>query len=564
MSIFYEQYLVIDYGTTHMKGVLYQSGPGSKKILRVESLPIISLQESTALAPVPSANGERPINPENLRGLGEYEYNVIRFIQSFFPEEQSYIINVPLDRVYVRDITVPIINAKQIKEVVPGEVENLIPVTMEEAEVVENTWEIEEDSSRVITFTSLHENLEAAVQPFLKGAATIRMLSLDAVGLAGIVHLLEPEDYKDRVIGQIDIGGARTTFNVVKNGELVFTRKLPVGGDDISDMIADTLKIDRSQADQKKIELELDLTDLERRTDKPDSFYKRHRIDLKTYNKLCEKAREIYEELCDEIDRSTLSLPCKSPDIFYLSGGASLQAGLLDFIRQNLETDVRPYPLDMTGDPVGIALWATALGTGEHYRLKTAQRIDYLQTPFGNTLRGGQFNVNIFATPLLFGVGSIIILLASFVASILLDYNEIDRYNQEIAAVAKKIPGLNGKGSNLVSEARRLCNRKLKAQVTGDNSVSFLGILKEITSKTPGRDELPFKLKRLRYYETGVDFSGEVNGSEKISLLRKKLRESGLFSKVEVERNLILGERWKVNVKITLNDNKASRKDSCK
>ena len=43
MALFTEHYLAIDYGSTQIKGALYQSGPGGTRILRVESLPIVSI-----------------------------------------------------------------------------------------------------------------------------------------------------------------------------------------------------------------------------------------------------------------------------------------------------------------------------------------------------------------------------------------------------------------------------------------------------------------------------------------------------------------------------------------
>ena len=119
MSILARKELVVDYGSTHIKGALVESSPlGGRRILRLETLPIVSLR----------TDGDNQAE--------EYEYNLVRFVQSFFPEEESFLLNLPMDRVYVRDIRVPVVTAKQIDEVMPFEVEPLLPVSLENAEVI--------------------------------------------------------------------------------------------------------------------------------------------------------------------------------------------------------------------------------------------------------------------------------------------------------------------------------------------------------------------------------------------------------------------------------------------
>jgi general secretion pathway protein L len=79
----FDRYLAIDYGSTNIKGILFSNSFGTTKILRSETLPIIQLGENEG---------------------DEYEYNIIRFVQSFFPEETEVILNLPIQRVTIRDI----------------------------------------------------------------------------------------------------------------------------------------------------------------------------------------------------------------------------------------------------------------------------------------------------------------------------------------------------------------------------------------------------------------------------------------------------------------------------
>ncbi len=538
MAVFFEQYLVIDYGTTHIKGILYQVTPGGKRILRVESLPMVTLQESDA----PTVETE---------SIGEYEYNIVRFVQSFFPEEQNCVVNLPVSRAYVRDLVVPITNTKQIQEVIPFEVEQHIPVSLDQAEVLGHAWDVGEESSQVITFTAPHESLEAAVQPFLKGNVIVRMLSLDCVGLAGVAQLLQPDEVRDRVIAQLDIGGMQTILNVLVGGELVFTRTIPIGGHDVTLAIAETLSIDAVSAEQKKIALGLDLVSA---VEKSEAFFRRNRLTPADYKKVLQASKRVFQDLADELERSVLSLPSSDPVVYYLSGGGSQIAGTAQFLEDRLEARVAPYPLEMSGEE-SLANWATALGTGEHYRLKTQDRIDFLRSPFGNTLRQGEFNFNIFATPVLLGITSVIILLASFLVSIWSDNRQIREYRAQIETVARQIPGMKADGGTtaMVALAKRLCAQKLASQQGQGEGASVLDLMKDLSDKTPGRDEMFFQLKRFSYAGTDIQFDADLDGYDKIQKLKESLSKSAFFSDVQVTRqNKILNDKVRVSMKLTV------------
>jgi len=548
MSLFFEQFLVIDYGSTNIKGILYQSGPGGKNVLRVESLPIVNIK------PEENQSGEI---------LGEYEYNVIRFIQSFFPEEQNFILNIPMDRVYVRDVNVPITNLKVIQEVIPSEVENLVPVSLDEAEVIGNAWDIGEENSSVITFTARHDTLESMVIPLMRGTASVKMLSLDSVGLAGILTLLDVSEYRDRVIGQIDIGGEYTIFNVLKDGKLVYSRLIPFAGNSITHAVADTLGIDVKLAEQKKIDLEIDVSEDGRKAEKSEQFYKRNRIEKKDYAKVIKAVRGVFEDIASDIERSVLSLPCTSPEFYFLSGGASLHPGAGEFLEKNIEARMRPYPLDM-GKSEDIAIWATAIGTGEHYRLKESQRLDFLSGPFGSTLRRSEFNFNYLATPILFLAGSIIILLVSFLISILLDQQQIKGYRRQIVEIAKNIPGM-GASEDPIAEAKKICLARLQSVQGQTGGVTVLEILRDLTDRTPPPSDLKFELKRFNYIDREVQLEAELDNVAQVGPLQEKYQASPYYSKIEItSRNLLPNQKVRLTMKLTLKQNNTSLGADCR
>lgn len=565
MQLFSEKYLVIDYGSTHIKGALMQSGgPGGFRILRLESLPIVSLSANPEAA---HSNGD---SPEAGGELNEYEYNLIRYVQSFFPEEQNFILNLPVDRLYVRDITVPTTNPKQMDEIIPFEVESLLPVALEEAEVIGQPWELREEDSSVITFTARHDSLEAAVRPLLRSETSMRMLSVDAVGLSGLIRMLPADEWRGQPIGQIDVGGRYTIFNVILDGKLVFSRQLPFGGADITDLVAERLGQSSEQAEQTKLTLELNLGYDSKRAGKPDVFFRRNRIEPKSYDALVADCRRGFDQLAQEIERSILALPCETPASFYLSGGGARLGGVREFLEDSLERRVIGYPLALSSganpatDP---GIWATAIGTAEHYRARASERLDFLDSPFGATLRGGRFNLGVFSTPILFISASVIVFLISLLLSIYHDKQEIKRYTNQVNSIAKTINGLRPSSyvSETIAAAKKMCRQRLLA-AEGQGGTRVLDILSALTELTPGREEMDFRFKSFQLNDKSVQLVAELSApNQAVTLsnaakLEEQYKSSQLFSNVEVVRRVIMQNKKDVRItfKLTLKQDAAS------
>jgi general secretion pathway protein L len=538
--------LVVDYGSTHIKGALVESNLlGGRRILRLESLPIVSLGQ----------NGDRKAE--------EYEYNLVRFVQSFFPEEESFILNVPMDRIFVRDVKVPVVGAKQIEDVVPFEVEPLLPVSLEHAEVIGRAWSSTEDSSNVISFTAKHDDLQAAVQPILKGNASVQMLSIDCVGLSGMHALLPGSAESGALYGQIDIGGTYTILNFLKEGKLIFTRRIPFGGEAVTEMTADLLGLELQAAEEKKLELDIDLLEDSEKTERAETFYRRHRTDKKTFAKLTKKVRESFEELIAEIDRSALSLPTgEEPSVYYVSGGGSLLRGMEAFLSSKLDSPVQRYPLSLEGGDRDLSSFATALGTVEHFKEKQARKVDFLHTPFGALLRRTDFTLRALATPILFGSAALIFFLLSFLLGIVQDRRQINAYTAQMARIATEIPEFKGTS---VEDAVKLCNDRLQFRRNQTGAVKSLEVLREITARMPAASEMAFAMKRFQMNEKDINVEAEVDGFPDVQKVVDALRPSQMFARVEsINPTQQPNRKIRLQLKLSLKDKGTNAGGGCR
>lgn len=230
----YDQFLAVDYGTNTIKGVLFQKVLGKLTILRSEIMSI--------------SHGEEE----------EYRHNVLRFINSYFPGETSILLNLPLDRLFVRELHIPLTTVKAIREVIPFEVESRIPFPMETVEVTGNIWRIDQEKSDVIAYSAHHSELDFITAPFLDSNIVFRGLFVDSVSLSSVITQHSNKEIQSKNCTQVDIGGRVTILNILSDGKVAHTRYISMGGDTLTDQIASDLKIPFEKAEAIKLSLQFE------------------------------------------------------------------------------------------------------------------------------------------------------------------------------------------------------------------------------------------------------------------------------------------------------------------
>ena len=107
----------------------------------------------------------------------------------------------------------------------------------------------------------------------------------------------------------------------------------------------------------------------------------------------------------------------------------------------------------------------TAIGARELYKLPREARDDFIDTPFGSTLKGGQIHLGLFKMPLFFAMASLLIFSLSFAIGIFQDYNRSKRYIEEIEVLSKNIPGIlasDAAPSQILIQTQEICRRRFR------------------------------------------------------------------------------------------------------
>jgi general secretion pathway protein L len=539
MALFQDRYLIIDYGSRYIKGLLVQEGLGARKILRAEMLPTISAADRSAV-----------VETEEEEALDDYEYNLVRFIQSFFPEENAFVLCMPLSHAYVRDIAIPVINPMQALEILPNEVENRVPISLEDAEVIGEYWKSDEESSHFISYTAPLVEIQNAVDPLIRTGGAVRMLTVPTAALASAVQLLPEHLYLGRVVAQAEIGYQDTFINVLESGAVCFTRSIPVGFSYLIESIQEVTKFDREKCESFLRELQPDVSE-SKAGGFDESVLSRYRLKKDDGRKIIRRIKEFYSEVASEIERTFISAPVSAPESVYISGGGATLPGCDDFLETAIGVPVSLYPLKLETD--NIAPWVLSLGMMEHFARKQKDRIDFLSTPFGSTLRRGEIRLGAFSTPLYIASAGLIALLIGFIAGIHFDQRELSRLNSMARNEARRIvPGYQDQ-MDPAQAVQRVCEERLAMARNRFGGFRTLDILREITLNTPGRSQVDLEFDFFERVDQNVTVRMTLGKATDIAQVQEALRQSSMFSAVTEDRSDPLpGNKVKVTMGITL------------
>ncbi|MBK8395698.1 MAG: pilus assembly protein PilM [Leptospiraceae bacterium] len=541
--MYYTQYLAIDYGTTHIKGILYRQFLGSVTILRHETLQIVSLPEKES---------------------DEYEYNIVRFIQSFFPEETSFLINIAMDNLFIRDLVLPSSSEKAIKEILPFEVENVVPFPIENMVVQGCIWWIGNEVSNVVAFSVHHDEVEKTFKPFMKNDIQLSCISTDSYSLSANVNYHQTKSIAEKVVGQLDIGGKLSIFNVNSNGLLSHSRFFSGGGFLITEKIAQLLKIEFNKAEQLKLHFNFsfDFIDEEFKTE----FLKLHHITAEQFDKIINIIYESMDGIAEEIIKSIYALaPINRPSIIYLSGGGSSFKDTEKYLTNKIGTTVTHYTFLELEDPS----FTTALGIGYHSRMKKTHRVDFLTPEFSKLMRN-TIRLDAFKPHLILAGISLFILLTVFIVQMVIDNRKLKAYDTELREKFKQGFGFEvPEDDDVMSVALNKVkeeNKKSEIVRLFLNKENILELILDLNQNFPSKD-FDFILDQFTLDGNLVSIYGRVNEFQDIGAVQSALEKSQKFKNLKVvNKNLISGVtklkvRFKIELEILNNSEKNNRKE---
>jgi general secretion pathway protein L len=531
--MYFKQYLAIDYGTTHIKGVLFRQFLGSFSILRNETLEIVKLKE----------------NEED-----EYEYNIIRFIQSFFPEESTFIFNVPMDNLFIRDIALNMSNESEIRNVIPYEVENVVPFPIETMVVQSSIWKIGKEVANVLTFSTHNTEIENTFKPFLKNDTQIDCISNDASSLSSLIHYHQAKSFTDKTIGQLDVGGRMCIFNVNLNGKLSHSRFFSGGGYFITQKIMSLMNLDYRSAENLKFELNFSFA--ETSPERREEFLLNKNISRTQLDSLIKIVEESFDLIVNEIIKSIYALsPENRPSIIYLTGGGGKFIEIEKYLTSKISIQVKK-PAFLEIDDISFA---TSIGQGHLFRLKKSERVDFLTPEFSRQMKNS-FKFEAFKPHLIIAGVSLFVLISVFFVQWVLDSRKSNHLDDTLRE--KFQAGFAGvpldESDDVMSKAKTLLKDEQKRSeiVTKFlNKENILELILELNQSFPQKENFNFVLDRFFMDESNkISIKGRVNEFQDLGPIEQGLQKSSKLKNVKItNKNQIIGAKeFKINFTIEM------------
>ncbi|TGK18906.1 hypothetical protein EHO61_08305 [Leptospira fluminis] len=510
----YEKFLTIDFGTSSVKGALFQRVMGNLTMLRAESMPISKMEER------------------------EYETNLLRFLNTYFPGETSVVLALSLDKLFIREITIPLTTEKAVREVIPYEVESRVPFPMETVEVLGSIWRIDQEKSDVITYTAHHGEFDTLADPFRETTTVFRGIFVDSVCLGSIIAKHLDREIPFANAAQIDIGGTTSLLNITRDGKIVHTRFLPFGGQNLTEEIAKGLKIDPGKAEALKTSLQFE--PFHPPEDGLNLFAKEYKLKVADLKKAFGIVQDFFERLAEEARRSFLSVgDTERPEALYLSGEGSKIKDLDSFLGEKLSLQIRRYDF-IPGD---IDRFATCFGMAYQLALSRKAKVDFLDTPYVKKLNKNLFDFSAFRPHLVLSGISLAIFLGVFFLGIVSDRRKLAASNRILAEKVKSAIGTSVPADTDPLEYAR----KLKDEAKNRTELyrkylskpSVLDVFYEISSKFPDPGMQVFQFQSFTYDNGHIAIQGRVNEYSEIGVIQRSLENSQMFKKITIEDNRI-------------------------
>lgn len=304
----------VDIGSAAIRAVEVQDANRPKPtIVRFAEVPV----------PEGATRQGEVVEPNTVAGALRQLWSIGRF------RSKDVVLGIGNQRVLSRDLTVPRASLAQIRESLPFQVQDMLPVPVGDA-ILDFYPTSEGMGESGPTVSGL---LIAAVKDaVLANVRAVQAAGLNPVGVDlipfALARVLAPADQRGTVV-IVEYGGNTTTVVVVTDGVPKFVRIIPTGGDDVTRLLAGRLGVAESAAEAVKRHLGMDLG-AARTSD-----------DAAAVSLVRETVGELLASLRNTISYFVNTHPEEPVDAVLLGGAGAALPGLAEALRESTRLPVR-------------------------------------------------------------------------------------------------------------------------------------------------------------------------------------------------------------------------------
>lgn len=456
-----------------------------------------------------------------------------------------------------RLIELPFTNTKKIDQVIEFELEGFIPFPVEDLHFDYHVLQKNEESSQVLCAYLQEENFVKYLDHLSQAHSDPKYFGSDMTDLANIAQIaMVPED--DYYL-LCDIGHSKTNICIMQGKELRYARTIGLGGLHFTRAIQRSFNVNYEKAESLKL-----------------SRGKLYVRESET-DQISRILNHVAKELVSQIKQTVLGFESitgpQNISSLYCVGGGSKLPGLTEFISFHLRVnvlDIDPLSLishDLDEEHVDkvIMIQAVANAIRPVYSNRLP-RINFRKGPFAF-----KQDIQVFTREMktVGGLLGFILLLGVGYYFYAGHY-----YQEKMTAVDRKISQV-AKASDLVQIKKRAsvkrylraARSKLKeikdqtSVVTGENSISVLEVMEEISKSLPAKNEVKFEISEFSYNDGFVRVDAHTDDPLSVSKISDALKASPLFAQVDTTDPQPKPNK-RFDFKMTLNVEKSDKKSS--
>ncbi|MDH5720839.1 MAG: PilN domain-containing protein [Spirochaetia bacterium] len=472
---------------------------------------------------------------------------IIGFIKDNYPENGGIYLNLPAENMFFREISLPFIERKKIKEILPFELESMISYELDE--IVFDYYanlNLENNSTDVLIVGSLKAPLLPYINLFKQNNFQLKGIYAPHDAL---FHLFPYTGERAGVL--IHVSSLMSYLVVIEDNRWVYSRILPIGYDILVSWLAQKWKKTKTESEN----LLLSLPKGEEETLDFD-FYKKHFQVSRPQAKLfIQTIQEFGEDLAREISSSEKNIRSKTktkPDTMpiYLNSELKNQTFLEDIISRKLKKEVLPFPVEKT--PVSIFSRDYSVAVGAGIAQSSSKRMNFLS---GNLKKESMVeNKKSMGVILSAALG-----IFFFMASVFLEYRQkaslIDELREKQIGAFKeyfkgKTPDIN---RSLLAQAKEIVEKeKLNTEILKKiyENIPVSQILFELHQLIPSEKNI--EIENINYDGKTLRLMGTIADFESLNLFETTLRESEKYNKVESSKRSLPAGKGTNTVKFTL------------
>lgn len=236
-----------------------------------------------------------------------------------FAKLSSKRVNISLSgpSVIVRYVDMPPMKEEELRSSIKFEAEKYIPFNIKDS-IIDCALlnKTAKGVNKVLLVAAKRNEVDNLIALFKEVGLEIGAVDIDSLAVFNSFHNAHPDE--DSVCALLNMGSRFTNMNIVTGGNVCFTRDILWGGKDITNRIKDAMRVELKEAETLK----------QKPREKRDEIVK---VITPVLEKLVSQIRMSFDYFESQFGKNVERL--------YLSGGTSYLFNIVDFLKDNLDTN---------------------------------------------------------------------------------------------------------------------------------------------------------------------------------------------------------------------------------